>query len=116
MRNLSVFNNFPSLFSEEGVFLSPWKTTDKAYQTEVDLPGVSKEEIDIKLSNGLLEIVASTSEKNKTSKTSRNYYKSMSVPDGVDTSNIKASFENGVLLISLPFSEKQVDLKKIQIE
>lgn len=97
------------------------------YELEVDLPGYEKENIKIELSDGYLTVHASmnkTVDDEKDSKyvhkeryvgnSSRTFY----VGDGVKEEDIKASFKNGTLKLTLPKKEQEkLDEKKyIDIE
>ncbi|MBP5604151.1 MAG: Hsp20/alpha crystallin family protein [Ruminiclostridium sp.] len=99
------------------------------YQLEVDLPGVKKEDVKIKLDSGYLTISASTSknndEKDKNGKYIRrerfsgNYSRSFYVGDDITENDIKAKFENGLLTLDVPKPEtlpKQEKTKYITIE
>ena len=97
------------------------------YELEVDLPGYEKENIKIELSDGYLTVHASmnkTVDDEKDSKyvhkeryvgsSSRSFY----IGDGVKEEDIKASFKNGTLKLTLPKKEQEkLDEKKyIDIE
>ncbi|ORY30286.1 HSP20-like chaperone, partial [Neocallimastix californiae] len=81
------------------------------YIIHADLPGLTKDNVRMELTdNGILTI----SENKLNDKYSRNaYYKriersfgqfkrSFTLPDDIDSSNIEAKMENGVLIIKLP--------------
>jgi len=107
----------PSINTREGEF---------AYHVEVDLPGIKKEDIDIKIEENTL--VISGERKVKEEIKEENYYKiessfgtfsrSFSLPDEVDLENIHAESDNGVLEITIPKLETaKVDkVKKIEIK
>lgn len=100
------------------------KETDDAYLLEADLPGVDKDSINIEFKNNYLTISAKR-EENKEEK-SENYVrkerkygelKRSFYVDNVDEDKIKASFDNGVLKVELPKTEKgKPAVKKIPIE
>lgn len=80
----------------------------------MDLPGVSKENIEIKLEEGNLIISASTSSNKSTEEKSDNrnyirkerhsgkYTRSFFIGEGITTEDIKAKFENGTLSLTFP--------------
>lgn len=92
--------------------------TDNGYEITAELPGMSEKDFDLTVRNGNLTL----SGKKKHEKTeekeedSRKYHvtersfgsfrRSMSLPEGVDEKKIAASFENGVLTVSIPVSEE----------
>ncbi len=91
------------------------KEHDDGYELSVDLPGFKKEQIELQLRNGYLTITASKGleeeEKNKkgrivhqeryTGSMSRSFY----VGEHVTEDQIKARFENGVLIVDFPKEE-----------
>ena len=97
---------------------------DHAFHIEADLPGVKKEDIDIDIHNNILTI---TGERNKKEEVNeKDYYKietsfgkfqrSFTLPKNVDTENINASTNDGVLEIVIPKLEKKENVKKIKID
>jgi len=79
-----------------------------------DLPGVDKKDIRINVSGNMLEVSAERkaelekSEKDyvRRERSYRRFYRSMRLPAAVDKNGAKASFNNGVLEITLPKAEK----------
>ncbi|CAN0592568.1 unnamed protein product [Ectocarpus sp. 12 AP-2014] len=97
--------------------------TNSNYTVELDIPGVKKEDININVDNNILTIKGKK-EMDKERKDS-NYYsrerfygdfkRSMSLPSGVKTDKIDASFKDGVLTIRMP-KEKSASVKTIDIK
>lgn len=95
----------------------------KNYVVEMDVPGYSKEDIDIDVEKGYLTISVSHSEENNEEEknyirkerfygtTKRQFY----VGD-VEDESIKANFNNGVLKVVIPKKEEISTKKKIDIE
>lgn len=113
----SFFNN--SFFSPMNIhgfgngFKADLKETDDAYFIEADLPGIKKDAIAAEYDNNYLTISAKRADtkqedNGKFVRRERNYgeFRRSFYIDNVDKDNISASFENGVLKISLPKSEK----------
>ena len=83
---------------------------EKEFAITAELPGMSEDDIEVKLSNGTLTIRGEKKEEKEERK--KDYYlserrygsftRSFRVPDGVDTANIEAKFANGVLTVTLP--------------
>lgn len=116
----NFFNDVPDIYSDFGVnkngYFAPTmdiSTTDDAYCVELDLPGMTKDNIDIKIDNNLLTIKGNKSEEKETKKKDyysreRSYgefYRSVSLPSNIDESKIAAQFRDGVLEISIPKKE-----------
>ena len=104
------------------------KELEGGYELEMDLPGFTKDEITAELKDGYLTIHA-TSNQNKDEKDEDGKYirrerysgscnRSFYVGDAVTEEDIKASFENGTLKMTIPKKEaKAVPEKKfISIE
>jgi len=97
--------------------------TNSHYTVELDIPGVKKDDINISVDNNVLTIKGKK-EMDKERKDS-NYYsrerfygdfkRSMSLPSGVKTDKIDASFKDGVLTIRMP-KEKSASVKTIDIK
>ncbi|HJC47344.1 MAG TPA: Hsp20/alpha crystallin family protein [Candidatus Lachnoclostridium pullistercoris] len=93
------------------------KETDNGYEVAVDLPGFKKDEISLELKDGYLTITASKGlDKDEEDKKGRmirqeRYAGAMSrsfyVGDGVTEEEVKAKFENGVLMLSIPKKEEK---------
>lgn len=99
---------------------------DKSYLLEVDLPGYSKDDIKIDITDGYLTINAKVekedNDENKnyvrrerfTGEVSRSFY----VGDDIKEEEVKASFKNGILTLEVPklsLEEKKKDKKYIEI-
>ena len=117
-----LFNELYSLptsfLSKSGVDLSPRidiSETDAAYKIEAELPGINQKEIDVKIDNNILTIKGKKEdikeEKEKNYHLRERYYgafqRSISLPNNIEPEKIKASFENGVLNISVPKNDKR---------
>ena len=104
------------------------KETDDGYEVDVDLPGFKKDEIQLELNNGYLTISAEKSlekdSENKKGKMLRQeryagvMQRSFYVGEHVTEENVKASYESGVLHLTIPKKEaaKVPEKKVIQIE
>lgn len=96
--------------------------TEDQFMITAELPGMSKEDIDISLENGRLAISGERSFKNeeKDKKFHRvetkygAFERSFQLPDNVDAESISATYENGLLNISINKSEDKVK-KQIEI-
>jgi HSP20 family protein len=99
------------------------KENKKAYTLEVSIPGYEKEDVDLKVDNNVLHVVAKRETKKENVDdddrvlrqefASSSFYRSFALPENVDTDAIEASQHNGVLTIKLPKMEKAlVDKRK----
>jgi HSP20 family protein len=94
---------------------SPIRRRDRDYiyengVLEVSLPGYSKDEVSIEIKGLQLNISGSTENDGLLK---RSFEKSFSLPEDLDTNNVKASMENGILRIE--FQEAKEGSKKIKI-
>jgi HSP20 family protein len=67
---------------------------DKQVKVVAEIPGVRKEDIDIRIEGRTLFIRVDTEE--------RKYYKDVNLPAEVELSGVKATYNNGVLEVTLP--------------
>lgn len=89
-----------------------------------DLPGINKENIEIKLKDDMLEISAKSGEEKETEeegyiRRERSYtrfYRAVTLPTSIKEEAGTAKMENGVLTITLPKMKLEEPAKKIQIE
>lgn len=112
-----VLSDFsPSVNTREG---------DYAYHIDIDLPGVKKEDISVKVEGSVLTLKGERKTKEEVKK--EDYYKmessfgsfsrSFTLPDNVDAENIHAENKDGVLEITLPKKErKEESAKKIEVK
>ncbi|RKD34712.1 Hsp20/alpha crystallin family protein [Thermohalobacter berrensis] len=99
------------------------KENDNEYLLEAEIPGVEKEQIEIKYNNNYLTISVERKDEIKEEKenyirrerrmgkTSRSFY-----VDGVDEDKIKAKYNNGILKITLPKSKNNRKGRSIDIQ
>lgn len=101
------------------------KETDKAYELDIDLPGFTKDNVQIELDEGYLTINAHT-EHNADEKDDNGSYlrrerfvgtcrRSFYVGDEISENDISAKFDNGILKITVPKKElpKPEDRKRL---
>jgi HSP20 family molecular chaperone IbpA len=92
---------------------------DDGYELDIDLPGFQKDELTLHLQDGYLTVSAAKGldeeHKDKKGKVIRRerysgaMQRSFYVGDGVEETDVKAKYENGVLKLSIPKKE----LKKL---
>jgi HSP20 family protein len=98
--------------------------TDKEIRITAELPGVDQNDVDVSLDDDVLTIRGEKKFEQKEEKENfhfveRSYgtfQRSVRLPFPVDPEQVKASFENGVLTVSLPKTAQQERSRKIQIQ
>jgi HSP20 family protein len=110
----------------EGGMLMPHmdvSETDKELKVCAELPGVSEKDIDVRLEDDVLVIRAEKKFERKDEK--ENYHfmersygtfqRALRLPGPVEPEQVQASFENGVLTVTVPKTEQQERSRRIQI-
>lgn len=99
-----------------------------AFRIEVAAPGLTKEDFKINVEKRMLEISSEKTCTKEEGKENERYYRkefqytgfkrSFSLPSYVDTDNIKASYKDGILCVTVPKKEEAKDkpAKMIEIE
>jgi len=97
--------------------------TEKGYEIEASLPGMKREDIKVDFHQGRLTIAGERQFRNEQNE--RRYHlvessfgsfqRSFQLPDTVDASRIEASFEDGVLRVSVPKDEQKTMRHQIQV-
>lgn len=134
MRYYPSFNDvFDDLFdtgvsnpTKTNTMLCDIRETENSYVMNIALPGYKKEDIGLELKDGYLKVsAASNKEKEEKDKAGRvvrrerysgNCSRSFYVGEGFTEEDIKAKFDNGELMISVPKeAPKRVEKKSITI-
>lgn len=97
---------------------------DAAFEITAELPGLDAKNVQVSVQNGILTISGEkTEEKEEKSKnqyvSERRYgsfQRSFQVPEAVHEDKIEASFDKGVLKVSLPKKAEAATTKKIEIK
>ncbi len=98
--------------------------SDDAIEVTAELPGIDEKDVELTLDNGVLTIKGE--KKSETETKERDYYlserrygsfsRAMRLPETVDQDKVKASFDKGVLSVTLPKrAEAKAKKKKIAI-
>ena len=129
MRYYPVFDNlFDDFFTTDSQGTSSVMKTDIVekdgnYELSIEMPGVKKEDIQMELKDGYLNVTAShnTNKEDKDKegriirqeRVSGSYSRSFYVGEGIHQEDVKASFDNGELKIVVPKeAPKQVEENK----
>ena len=122
----SNHDTVPDIFSNDYFVSMPNMDVidrDKEILVKAELPGFDKKDLDISITNRQLTIKAKTCTENKEEKgdylkqeISRNeIYRSVLLPADVDDSNVKTSFKNGVLELTIP-KQKNSHRRRIEVK
>ena len=98
--------------------------TDKEIRITAELPGVSEQDIDVSLDDDVLTIRGEKKFERKDDKENfhfveRSYgtfQRSLRLPYAVDSEQVQASFENGVLTVTVPKTGRQERSRRIQVQ
>jgi HSP20 family protein len=98
---------------------------DNRLVTKIDLPGMKKEDVKVEVTDGHLAIsgerkTEAEEKKDNFYRCEREYgsfYRAVPLPDGVKLEDVKATFSDGVLEVSVPLPAKpEAKARKVEIE
>ncbi|CBH25092.1 HSP20 family protein [Salinibacter ruber] len=97
--------------------------TDDAFRIRLDVPGMTKDDIAINLQNNTLTVSGErSSERQKDSeeyvrveRAFGNFHRTFTLPDAVDPDRVEATYDEGVLTINVPKTEKSTR-RQIEIQ
>ncbi len=126
----AFFDEFERNFTDRRRALAEFRTDIREKEDEyvlvADLPGFKKENIKICVEGGLLTISAERKSENEENEKKKGYthiersygkYSRSFDISGIESENIKASYVDGVLRVSMPKIEKKVEApQNIEIE
>lgn len=86
-----------------------WETKN-GYKAEIDLPGIDKKDVKLKITNNVLEIKAEKKQEKKEARKGSSrfersyngYYRAFTLPNDANASLMDAKLENGVLKLGMP--------------
>lgn len=131
-----AFEDWPSLrWPSSSLFATPepagWSPKidvferDNRLVTRVDLPGMKKEDVSVEVTDGHLALSGErkreTEEKKdnfyRTEREYGSFYRAVPLPEGVELEDVKATFSDGVLEVSVPLPARpEAKVRKVQIE
>ena len=125
---------FPNFFNRASLPFSgytdfEWMPRIEVLQTngdllvKADLPGLTKDDVKVELTNDALTISGERKEEKEEKRgdfyrTERNYgrfYRQIPMPEGVKTDKADATFQNGVLEIKVPVTKAESQARKLEI-
>jgi HSP20 family protein len=124
-----IFSRFFDRSSDSGSTSAVWapKTdlveTDDEFRLHLDVPGMTKEDITINLQNNTLTVSGErrSTRKNegddyvRVERSFGNFHRTFTLPNSVDAEGIEAEYDNGVLTITVPKTEKAAR-RRIEIQ
>ncbi|MDE3084270.1 MAG: Hsp20/alpha crystallin family protein [Verrucomicrobiota bacterium] len=90
-----------------------YEDKDNTY-VRAELPGVTRDDINVEMVEGYLTINAVRKQKAGESEQSFSFSRSVSIPEAVHADKVSAAYENGVLTVTLPKKE-EAKAKKIAV-
>jgi len=128
-RNISdLFDDFFSL-KPSGFFDSSWVPAidvdedNKGIYIKAEIPGIDEKNLEVNVENNILTIKGEKSEESRRGDDKRSlimerrygsFQRSIRLPEGIKSDQIKAEFKNGLLTLDIP-KEKMEEPKKIRI-
>lgn len=122
-----LFNGFwgttPHAHGHTAPMMDLYTEDDKSLVAELQVPGFTKDDIEVNVHDNVLEIKGEKHDKEEDKKNKRNYmvreshesfYRSIQLPRVADGDHIDAHFENGMLKVTIPFKELPTP-KKVSI-
>jgi HSP20 family protein len=118
---------FWSNFDRSGQLFTGWSPALDLYESGdhlvamVEVPGMRKEDIEISLHDGTLTISGERKQENTNGETAQRteryvgtFRRSITLPTRIDAGKVSATYENGILKVSLPKAE-EAKPKQIQV-
>ena len=118
---------FWSSFDRSGQLFTGWSPALDLYESGdhlvamVEVPGMRKEDIEISLHDGTLTISGERKQENTNGETAQRteryvgtFRRSMTLPRRIDAGKVSATYENGILKVSVPKAE-EAKPKQIQV-
>ncbi|NBB79506.1 MAG: Hsp20 family protein [Verrucomicrobia bacterium] len=78
---------------------------DDNFYARFELPGVSKDKVDLELENSVLTVHSQESSETDEKLSRSRFERSISVPDGVDLNKVSAAMQDGILTVTMPKAE-----------
>jgi HSP20 family protein len=112
------FGNFPWMPSQEFGGTRFWDfgvtENDKEIIVRAEMPGFEEKEIDVQLNNDILTIKAEKEQKGDGQEEYRSFYRTVTLPAGIEAEKAQATYCNGVLELHFP-RPAGAQAKRIQV-
>ena len=99
---------------------------DSMIVAEISAPGMSSDDLEVSIDEGVLRVKGEKSQEVEDKDEERGYYKKeirrgsfervVRLPSNIDESEVKASYEDGILKVEVPKKEKSEKERTIEIE
>ena len=112
--DLDTAESAPGIFDRNVAPAVDVRETNDEYVVDVDLPGVSRDQVDISVADNVLTIKGEKTLKNAEDKQhvyrceiwSGSFQRTLSLPKGINADEVQARMADGVLTITLPKREE----------
>jgi len=92
------------------------RKNDDGYKVQMSVPGLTKDDLKIKVKNGILQISYEKEEKTDKSYFMSSFSRSYSLPEDIIETDIDGKVENGILELTLPLSKKKSSERLIELK
>ncbi len=121
-----MFNGWPFEPEQAGVTWTPavdLHETEDAYTLEADLPGLTRDDIQISITEDVVTLRGTRNQRSEENKEGFHrvervygtFQRSFRIPGGIDAGKVEAIFDSGVLKVTLPKPEerrpRQIEVK-----
>lgn len=99
------------------------RETDKSFEMDISAPGLRKEDFQLNVAGNTLTVSFDHKQENKEENKNegwirqefrkQSFSRSFNIDDSIDAGNISARYENGILHLLLPKSEKAQQLSRV---
>jgi HSP20 family protein len=103
---------FPSLFETRDMRMALYELVDRGdkFEVQLEVPGIEKENVDVKATKYSIEISGKHSEKSEernkryvySERLYRSFYRNVPLPEEIIPSKVSAKVDNGILRLDLP--------------
>ncbi|MGW6152079.1 Hsp20/alpha crystallin family protein [Streptomyces sp. NPDC055144] len=112
------FETIPGKFTMPAVRIEDYMDDDR-YVMRAALPGMSPEDIDVVISDGVLTVRAERIERDVDKNHSEIRYgelsRSLTLPCGADEDDVKADYTNGLLTVSVGLGAEKPEARHVEI-
>jgi HSP20 family protein len=114
------YSNLPTMTYTTAVSTGTWLSNarinknDEGYEISIDLPGLSRSDVEISVHGKTLTISARREMKTSNSKFAEDYKNSWTLPDHTQFDTVSARYDAGILTINVPLKKEYS--RKIEIE
>jgi HSP20 family protein len=115
----SFFRGWPSIADEEFGSQRFWdfdvRDQGKEMVVRAEMPGFDESDLNVELQNDVLTIRAEKRQEGEGREEFRSFFRSVSLPSGVDAQKVQATYHNGVLELHIP-KPQESQAKRIAVQ